>query len=142
MSDFAPVGQALLLLEISVALLIMIVSVVAAMVMLKGEYRDGPGWHVWFGAGIQGAIYGAIIGFAIVPLRFTLAAGEMPGAIAGVSGALAVVLIIAMRRGLFAHLPFLGPQVRAYRRAVLRRTIDHSSKQLERLMPTTEGGRI
>jgi hypothetical protein len=41
--------------------------------------------------------------------------------------------MIALRRGVLARLPFLGPQVKAYRRAVLRKQIETAQKQLESL---------
>lgn len=122
-------------IEIAVAGLIVLVTLGAAMAMLRERHRDVDAWHVWVGAAIQGAIYGAIIGFLVLPVRFTLMGGEAPTLFAGVSAAAAFAVIIAMRRGVFAHLPFLGPQVKAFRRASLRRVIEVSNKQLESLLP-------
>ena len=44
-----------------------------------------------------------------------------------------IVVMIALRRGLIGRLPFLGPQVRAYRRASLRRMIEGAQKDLDKL---------
>ena len=105
------------------------------MLTLKERHRDAAAWHVYLGAAIYGAIFGAIIGFIVVPLRMTLMNGDLPPQTAGVSGFGALALIIALRRGLLARLPFLGPQVKAYRRASLRRQIEAAQKQLEKLTP-------
>jgi uncharacterized membrane protein len=124
-----------LYIEGFVAVFIMLVFAVSAMVSLKERHRDVAAWHVYLGAAIYGAIFGAIIGFVIVPLRTTLMNGDLPPQTAGVSAFGGLALIIALRRGLVARLPFLGPQVRAFRRASLRRQIESAQKQLEKLTP-------
>ncbi|MCK5746644.1 MAG: hypothetical protein KAH44_10525 [Oricola sp.] len=127
-----------LYIEALVALFIAGVFVVSAVLTLKERHRDVPAWHVWLGAAIYGAIFGAIIGFIIVPLRMGLMNGDMPPGMAGYSGLGALVLIIALRRGIVARLPFLGPQVKAFRRASLRRQIETAQKQLDKLTPKAD----
>ena len=122
-------------LEVAIALAVTAVMVIGAMLTLKERHRDTASWHVWIGAGIQGAIYGALVGFIFVPLRIALVQGEVPSQFVLPSSLGALVIIIMLRRGVFSHLPFLGPQVRAYRRALLRRTIEAAEKQLDRLTP-------
>lgn len=127
-----------LYIEIAVAAFITLIFVIASLVTLRARHRDVSAWHVHLGAAIYGVIFGAVIGFIIVPLRMALLGGEMPAETAGLSGAGALILIIALRRGLLARLPFLGPQVRAYRRASLRRQIEGAQKQLDKLTPSSE----
>lgn len=127
-----------LYIEIAVAAFITLIFVIASLVTLRARHRDVSAWHVHLGAAIYGVIFGAVIGFIIVPLRIALLGGEMPAETAGLSGAGALILIIALRRGLLARLPFLGPQVRAYRRASLRRQIEGAQKQLDKLTPSSE----
>ncbi|MEZ5891776.1 MAG: hypothetical protein R3C58_01310 [Parvularculaceae bacterium] len=120
-------------IEAFAAAAVMIVFVVVSMATLRERHRDTPAWHVNLGAAIYGAILGVVIGFVIVPLRMSLTQGTMPPQTAGVSTFAALALVIALRRGLIAQLPFLGPQVKAYRRASLRRQIEIAQKQLDKL---------
>jgi hypothetical protein len=122
-------------IEIAVAAIITLVFVFTSIATLRARHRDMSAWHVHLGAAIYGVIFGAVIGFIIVPLRVALMGGEMPPETAGFSGAGALILIIALRRGMLARLPFLGPQVKAYRRASLRRQIEGAQKQLDKLTP-------
>ena len=124
-----------LYIEFAVALIITLVFVFSSIFTLRSRHCDMSAWHVHLGAAIYGVIFGAVIGFIIVPLRVALMGGEMPPETAGLSGAGALILIIALRRGLLARLPFLGPQVKAYRRASLRRQIEGAQKQLDKLTP-------
>ena len=136
MRDYTPYpAEATFYIEAGVAIFIMGVFVVSAMATLRDRHRDMSAWHVYLGAAIYGAIFGAIIGFVIVPLRIALMSGELPPGMAGYSGFGALVLIIALRRGLLARLPFLGPQVKAFRRASLRRQIEGAQQQLDKLTP-------
>jgi len=125
----------LIWMELAVATLIVLATLGFAFATLRQRHRDTAAWHVWLGAAIQGAIFGLIIGFMVLPLRFALMEGEVPTQFAGPTGIIVILLVIALRRGLLARLPFLGPQVKAYRRASLRRTIENSQKQLDKLMP-------
>jgi len=125
----------LIWIELAVAALIVLVTTGFAFATLRERHRDTAAWHVWLGAAIQGAIFGLIIGFMVLPLRFALMEGEVPTQFAGPTGIIVILLVIAMRRGLLSRLPFLGPQVKAFRRASLRRTIENSQKQLDKLTP-------
>lgn len=132
-----PDGMAIYI-EGAVAVMIMVVFVISAMISLRQRHRDTSAWHVNRGAAIYGAIFGAIIGFVIVPMRMMLTEGALPPTTAGAYGMGALFLVIALRRGVLARLPFLGPQVKAYRRASLRRSIEMSQKQLDKLTPNTQ----
>lgn len=125
-------------IEGGVAVVILLFFVISSLSSLKERHRDTPAWHVHLGAAIYGAIFGAIIGFVIVPLRMVLMEGELPPQTAAYSGLGLFALIIALRRGLIGRLPFLGPQVKAYRRASLRRQIEVAHKQLDRLTPKAD----
>ena len=126
--------------EVGIALAITLAMILFAALAIRPQHRDCAQWHVLVGAAIQGAVYGVIVGFFIMPLRFALIEGAVPPGLTGPSLAIAVGVMIALRRGLFSHLPFLGPQIRAYRRAMLRRTIETSERQLDKLTANATGG--
>ena len=118
-----------------IAFFITIVFVLYAMTRIKERHRDAAAWHVNLGAAIYGALVGIVIGFVIVPLRLVLMSGQVPPQTAAYSGLGFFAVMISIRRGLIGRLPFLGPQVKAYRRAMLRRTIEAAQKQLGKLTP-------
>lgn len=134
----ANLREANLWIEGIVAGAIALSFVVSARFSLKPHHRGGDGVHVDFGAAIYGLLFGAIIGFIIVPLRMGLMNGELPPQVSGFAGLGAFVIIIALRRGVIGRLPFLGPQARAYRKAVLRRQIETAEKELGRLTARAE----
>ena len=119
--------------ETAVAAVVAIVFVLTSFFTIKEQHRDVEAWHVHVGAGIYGAIFGAVIGFVIVPLRVWLTNASLPPQYAAVSGFSVLVIMIALRRGLIGRLPFLGPQVKAYRRALLRKTIETAQTQLDKI---------
>lgn len=122
-------------IEGAIAAVIAIVFLITAMMTLKERHRDVAAWHVNLGALIYGLLFGAVVGFVIVPARTLLTSGNVPSQTAAYTGFGFLGVMIALRRGLLARLPFLGPQVKAYRRASLRRAIETSQKQLDKLMP-------
>lgn len=124
-------------IELAVAATIAAVFVLAAAATLRDRHRQGDGWHVYVGAAIYGLIFGTIVGFVLVPIRISMLSGEVPTNMMGPMGAGVLFVVIALRRGWIGKLPFLGPQVRAYRRATLRRIIEVSQKQLDKLTPQT-----
>ena len=123
--------------EAAVAAAVSIIFVLMSLFSIKERHRDIEAWHVHVGAGIYGAIFGAVIGFVIVPLRVWLTDASLPPQYAVISGFSVLFIMIALRSGLIARLPFLGPQVKAYRRALLRRTIETAQTQLKKLTPAT-----
>lgn len=126
-------------IEGTIAVFIALFFVVSAAMSLKERHRDTAAWHVTLGAFIYGLLFGAIVGFVIVPARIMLTTGgTLPPQIAGYATFGFLLAMIALRRGLLARLPFLGPQVKAYRRASLRRQIEAAQKQLDRLTPARE----
>lgn len=140
MTDYSsayPTGMSLYI-EISVAVMITAVFLISSLLSLKERHRDASAWHVHVGAVIYGAVFGLVVGFVIVPLRIVLMQGELPPQTVALSGFGFLFIVIALRRGLIGRLPFLGPQVKAYRRAALRRTIEAAQKQLDKLTPNSE----
>jgi hypothetical protein len=120
-------------IEFAVAATVLVAIVVMSLVTNKARYCDVAPWHVHVGAAIYGALFGAVIGFVIVPLRALVTDLSLPPHIALVGGLSFLAIMIALRSGVIMHLPFLGPQVKAWRRATLRRTIETANKQLDRL---------
>jgi len=123
--------------EAAVAAVVAVIFVLNSLLTIKAPHRDVEAWHVHVGAAIYGAIFGAVIGFVIVPLRVWLTDASLPPQYAAVSGFSVLFIMIALRHGLIGRLPFLGPQVKAYRRALLRKTIDTAQKQLAQMTPAT-----
>ena len=123
--------------ETAVAAVVAVVFVLTSIFTIKQQHRDVEAWHVHVGAAIYGAIFGTVIGFVIVPLRVWLTNASLPPQYAAVSGFSVLFIMIALRRGLIGRLPFLGPQVKAYRRALLRRTIETAQTQLDKLTQKT-----
>ncbi|MGE0409329.1 MAG: hypothetical protein AB7P23_08720 [Amphiplicatus sp.] len=121
--------------EGAIAATVAVIFVIMAMLTLKERHRDIAAWHVYLGAAIYGLLYGLIVGFVIVPFRVLLTSGDVPPQTAAYSAVGFLVVMIALRRGVLARLPFLGPQVKAYRRASLRRSIETAQKQLDKLTP-------
>jgi len=126
-------GEPNLYVEGVIALVVAAAFVLFAMTLIKERHRDVAQWHVAVGAAIYGAVIGIVVGFVIVPLRMVLMNGHVTPQTAALSGLGLVSFTMALRRGLIGRLPFLGPQVKAYRRALLRRTIEAAQKQLDKL---------
>ena len=124
-----------LILEASVAVLVMAAFVVTSFFNLKERHRDASAWHVHIGAAVYGAVFGLVLGFGVLPFRLMIMEGELPEGVAAGSGVAIIAVMIALRRGLIGRLPFLGTQLKAYRRALLRKSIEDSEKQLARLTP-------
>lgn len=123
--------------EAIVAIVATLLFVLSALLMIRKRHRDAALWHVLFGAAIYGAIFGIVIGFVIVPLRALLMDGDLPPQVAAISGFGVLAIMISLRRGLIGRLPFLGPQVKSYRRALLRRTIETAQTELAKLTAKT-----
>lgn len=119
--------------EAMVAAVVMIIFLIQSLLTLKERHRDVAAWHVHVGAAIYGLIFGSVIGFVIVPMRALLMDGSLPPQIAAYSGFAVLGIMLALRSGLIARLPFVGPQVKSYRRAALRRVIERSNLQLDQL---------
>ncbi len=119
--------------EATVAAAVTVAFVLSSSMMIRKRHRDAALWHVLLGAAIYGAIFGLVIGFVIVPLRMVLINGDLPPQYAAASGFGVLAVMISLRRGLIGKLPFLGRQVKAYRRALLRRTIETAQSELAKL---------
>jgi len=119
--------------ELGVGIVVMLVFVALAALTIKERHRDVERWHVLVGAGIYGALFGAVIGFVIVPLRAIVTDTSLPPQYAAFGGLSFLAIMIALRSGLIMRLPFLGPQVKAWRRAALRRAIENAQEQIGRL---------
>ena len=123
------------IIEAMVAIVVMVAFLFSSLFTLRNRHADKAMWHVHLGALIQGAIFGVVVGYLVLPMRMMLMEGELPPRMTGIYAVAMLALIIALRRGLIARLPGLGPQVKAYRRASLRRSIENSQKQLDKLAP-------
>jgi hypothetical protein len=119
--------------EAMVALAVSLIFLVQSALTLKERHRDVEAWHIHVGAAIYGLIFGGVIGFVIVPMRALLMDGTLPPQIAAYSGFAVLGIMLALRSGLIARLPFVGPQVKSYRRAALRRTVERANVQLAQL---------
>ena len=114
-----------------------------AFFIFKPEHVEHHPNRVYIGATVQGFIIGALVAFVILPLRlafFVPDTGLVPdappppkGGLASLSAIPAFLLLLVVRRGVLARAPFIGPFVRAYRRAALKHQIDGARKTLLRL---------
>lgn len=121
--------------ELGVGVIVMLVFVALAALTIKKRHCDVERWHVLVGAGIYGALFGAVIGFVIVPLRALVTDTSLPPQNAALGGLSFIAIMVALRSGIIMRLPFLGPQVKAWRRAALRRAVENATKQIEKLTP-------
>ena len=119
--------------EAAVVAFIVSVFVIYALATLRARHRDEAKWHIGVGAAVYGFIIGLIIAFVILPMRTRLIDGETPPEVAAVSGVMVFLVMFSMRRGLIGRLPFLGAQLKSYRRAQLRKTIETAEAQLDKL---------
>lgn len=131
----APAPHLNLYIEGAIAVFIALLFLFSAATSLKDRHRDTAAWHVNLGGFLYGLLFGVVVAFVIVPARIMLTTGSVAPQTAGYATLGFFVAMIALRRGLLARLPFLGPQVKAYRRAGLRRQIEMAQKQLEKLTP-------
>jgi uncharacterized membrane protein YjfL (UPF0719 family) len=119
--------------ELGVALVVMLAFTAFAALTIKKRHRDVERWHVLLGAAIYGALFGAVIGFVVVPLRALVTDTSLPPQMALFGGLAFLAIMIALRSGIIMRLPFLGPQVKAWRRAALRRAVENATKQIGNL---------
>jgi len=115
------------------AALIAAAFVVSGLVGLRKRHRDAPVAQVYAGAALWGVVIGSLLVFGAMPLRTMLMedAGADRETYAALGGLLGIVALI--RSGLLVRLPLLGSAVKAYRRALARKSIEDAEKQLERL---------
>lgn len=123
-------------LECAGAVAIALLTFAAAYVLFKpADLGDRP-FHVRMGALIQGATFGAILAFLIIPVRLQLMNAE-PGSPFSLAAALALLpalmAIIMVRRGALSFVPGVRHPTRAFRRALLRRQIRTAQEGLARL---------
>ena len=119
--------------EAAVVAFIIVVFLIVAATTLRARHRDTALWHVLLGAGVYGAIVGLVIAFIVLPLRIVLMNAETPPEVAALGGVAVFLMMFALRRGAAGRLPFLGAQIKAFRRAQLRKTIETAEKQLAAL---------
>ena len=120
-------------IEIAVAIGVALATVGNAAINLRARHRRGEGWHVYVGALVNGALVGILIGFVLLPLRSYMVSDGLPREQLAASVGGFILVVITLRRGWVGKLPILGPQLRAYRRANLRRIIETSQAQLDKL---------
>ncbi len=124
--------------ELAIALVVVAAFVIIAAASIRERHRDRANWHVLLGAAIYGGLVGLVVGFVIVPLRALLLDGELPPQVAAGAGAGFLAIMFTLRSGVLFRTPLLGPQVRAFRRASLRRSIEKAEDQLAKLTPKTD----
>jgi len=131
--DHAPL---MLWIEGAVALAIALAFVTHAFFAFKPAHVEHHPARVRIGAAIQGLTVGLLIGFVMVPLRMqymdVLDPRSTPG-LSTLSFLPAIVLLIAVRRGVLLKAPVLSKYLRAYRRAGLLKARDDAVKALAKL---------
>jgi hypothetical protein len=131
--DHAPL---MLWIEGGVAVVIMLAFVAHAFFAFKPEHVEHHPARVRIGAAIQGLTVGLLIGFVMVPLRMqymdVLDPRSTPG-LSTLSFLPAILLLIAVRRGVLLKTPLLSRYLRAYRRAGLLKARDDADKALAKL---------
>lgn len=131
--DHAPL---MLWIEGGLALVIMLAFVAHASLAFKPEHVEHHPARVRIGAAIQGLTVGLLIGFVMVPLRMqymdVLDPRSTPG-LSTLSFVPAILLLIAVRRGVLLKAPLLSRYLRAYRRASLLKARDDADKALMKL---------
>ncbi len=128
----------MLWIEGAVALAIMVGYVLYAFLAFKPAHVEHMPTRVRIGAAIQGLTIGLLIGFVLVPVRmqFMEARGmDMPGGAGTQSLAWlpALLLMIAVRRGVLLKAPVLSTYLRAFRRASLLKARDDATQALVKL---------
>jgi hypothetical protein len=126
----------MLWIEGAVALAIALAFVTHAFFAFKPAHVEHHPARVRIGAAIQGLTVGLLIGFVMVPLRMqymdVLDPRSTPG-LSTLSFLPAIVLLIAVRRGVLLKAPVLSKYLRAYRRAGLLKARDDAVKALAKL---------
>lgn len=122
----------LLWIELGVAASVMLV-LFGMTFLFKPEHMAPNPLAVRAGAGVQGLLLGALIGFVLVPFRMAALSDAPPAPEASLAFLPAFILLIVVRSGLLARAPFLGRFVRAYRRATLRWQMSRAEQTLMRL---------
>ncbi len=122
----------LLWIELGVAAAVMLISV-GMTFLFKPEHMAPNPLAVRAGAGVQGLVLGALIGFVLVPFRMAAMSDAPPPPEASLAFLPAFVLLIIVRTGLLARAPFFGRFIRAYRRATVRWQISRAEQTLARL---------
>lgn len=128
-------------IEAGVVVAFALIFLLSALLTFKPEHVEHHPMRVYIGAVLQGLILGALIGFVILPVRLAFFVPDpdlIPQAppqrgLASLSLLPALLLLIVIRRGLLARAPFIGPYLRAYRRAALKHQIDGAKRALTRL---------
>jgi hypothetical protein len=124
----------MLWIEGAVALGIALAYVISSFFMFKPAHVEHHPLRVRIGAAIQGLTIGLLIAFVVLPLRLSLVgAGAHSAPTASLSYIPAFLLLIVIRRGALLRAPVIKTYLRAYRRAMLLRTLDMTQKQLARL---------
>jgi hypothetical protein len=133
----------LIWIELSVVAVITAAFLASSFFFLKPEHVDHDPGRVRIGAALQGLIVGLLVGFVLLPLRFTFfvpdpqivadAPKPSPGGLASLSFLPFLALLIVVRRGLLARAPVIGIYLRAYRKAALKQQISSAQSALSRL---------
>jgi uncharacterized membrane protein len=120
--------------QLLTVLIIALIVVVISFFWLKKEHMDDRVVATRVGAGLYGLIFGAFVGFVMVPLRFQLieSGAEDTGLLWKYIPAFAFFILV-IRSDVTGRLPVIGTYIWAYRAALLRRNIEHAEKRLNKI---------
>ncbi|WP_306253561.1 hypothetical protein [Parvularcula sp. IMCC14364] len=124
-------------LQLMAAGVIAVFFFVLAISILRKRHMDGRPWATRGGALVYAIIFAGFVGGIMVPLQMDL----MNGGMAEMSDAELITsrlpglvfFMLVIRSDVTGRLPVVGTFIRAYRSAMLRRTIEGAHKRLEKM---------
>ncbi|MEO1658688.1 MAG: hypothetical protein AAFR65_13320 [Pseudomonadota bacterium] len=120
--------QEFLVVQAAALAVILSLFVGTAFFQLKPEHLIGRKSVAVLGAGLFGLMFGLVVVTAILPFRVEGQGDDAPPWLPALAFAFFV-----LRSDRIAMLPLIGPPLRAYRAASLRRTITQSRQRLDKL---------
>ncbi len=129
-------------LQVMATALVAFGFLVISLFMLKKEHTDGRSWAARVGALFYSVIFGAFVGVVMVPLRMQM----MDAGVAEMDDTTLLLrtlptlafFILVIRSDVTGRLPVIGTFIRAYRTAMLRRTIEGAGKRLKKIAALEE----
>ena len=117
-------------------LILALIVFVISFFWLKKEDMDGRVIATRIGAFLYGLIFGTFIGLVMVPLRLQMLEGGVDMSDNDMLMRYVpafTFFILVIRSDVTGRLPVIGTYVRAYRAAMLRRTISGANKRLDKI---------
>ncbi|MCI5047181.1 MAG: hypothetical protein MRY59_06745 [Aquisalinus sp.] len=129
-------------LQLMAAGVIALLFFILAIAILRKRHMDGRPWATRGGAMVYALIFAGFVGGIMVPLQMDF----MNGGIAEMSEAELLTsrlpgllfFMIVIRSDVTGRLPMVGSLIRAYRSAMLRRTIEGAHKRLDKMQALDE----